>query len=96
MDINGHVMGEEIYIGDLQKELGKVDGVINIINIQVTNERGPSYGDEISQETIPYDNSNDKFIVDLDATDGILYNESDTMMEIKYAEQDIRIRIKER
>lgn len=96
MDINGHVMGEEIYIGDLQKELGKVDGVINIINIQVINECGPQYGDVISQETLPYDNSNDKFIVDLEATDGILYNDSDTMMEIKNAEQDIRIRIKER
>ena len=96
MDINGHVMGEEIYIGDLQKELGKVDGVINIINIQVINECGQQYGDVISQETLPYDNSNDKFIVDLEATDGILYNDSDTMMEIKNAEQDIRIRIKER
>lgn len=96
MDINGHVMGEEIYIGDLQKELGKVDGVINIINIQVINECGPQYGDVISQETLPYDNSNDKFIVDLEATDGILYNDSDTMMEIKNTEQDIRIRIKER
>jgi hypothetical protein len=96
MDINAHVMGEEIYIGDLQKELGKVDGVINIINIQVINECGPQYGDEISQETLPYDKSTDRFIVDLEATDGILYNESDTMMEIKNAEQDIRIRIKER
>jgi hypothetical protein len=93
-DINRRMMGEEIYIGDLQKELGKVDGVINIVNITVYNNTGDKYGDAILQETIPY--SNDMSIVDLEATDGILFNESDSMMEIKFPENDIKIRIKER
>jgi hypothetical protein len=35
-------------------------------------------------------------LIDLEATDGILYNDGDSMMEIKYPERDIRVRIKEK
>ena len=54
-------------------------------------------GESIDKEYIDsYSISDDRDIIDLDATDGILYNDGDTMMEIKYPEQDIRVRIKER
>ena len=33
MDINAHIMGEEIYVGDIEKEISKVDGVINLIDL---------------------------------------------------------------
>jgi hypothetical protein len=42
---------------------------------------------------------NDKIgrnVVDLEATDGILINEGDSMMEIKYPESDISISYKYR
>lgn len=96
MDVNNHIMGEEIYIGDLEKEISKVDGVINLISLRVYNERGEKYSKSpVLQETL--DGSDmDRSEIDLDATDGILYNEGDTMMEIKYPEDDIRIKIKER
>ena len=99
MDVNKHLMGEEIYVGDLQKEIGKIDGVINLISLKVFNETGSDYSKStVSQEVIPVEEEegNDRYEVDLEATDGILYNEGDTMMEIKYPEKDIRIRIKER
>lgn len=102
MDVNKHFMGEEIYIGDLQKEIGKIDGVISLISTKVYNNVGGSDYSRttISQETI-IDNdlnrsSDEKRLIDLEATDGVLYNDGDTMMEIKHPEQDIRIRIKER
>jgi hypothetical protein len=97
MDINSHIMGEEIYIGDLQKEIGKLDGVMNVISINVINKVGSGYSrTRILQETYEGDGDDDNRMVDLEATDGILYNEGDTMMEIKYPSSDIRIRIKER
>ena len=99
MDVNKHLMGEEIYVGDLQKEIGKIDGVINLISLKVFNETGSEYSKStVSQEVIPVEEEegNSRYEVDLEATDGILYNEGDTMMEIKYPEKDIRIRIKER
>ena len=99
MDVNKHLMGEEIYVGDLQKEIGKIDGVINLISLKVFNETGSDYSKSIvSQEVIPVGGEEKavRYEVDLEATDGILYNEGDTMMEIKKPETDIRIRIKER
>ena len=99
MDVNKHLMGEEIYVGDLQKEIGKIDGVINLISLKVFNETGSDYSKStVSQEVIPAEEEegDGRYEVDLEATDGILYNEGDTMMEIKYPEKDIRIRIKER
>jgi hypothetical protein len=104
MDINKHFMGEEIYIGDLQKEISKIDGLINLISLKVYNnvDGGGMYSrTTISQETIIGDEYNDagtseKRLIDLDATDGILYNDGDTMMELKYPSRDIKIRIKER
>lgn len=87
-------MGEEIYIGDLQKEISKIDGIINLISLKVYNKIGDGYGAQVSQETI--DEGSDELLIDLDATDGILYNDGDTMMEIKKPAEDIKIRIKER
>lgn len=99
MDINTHLMGEEIYIGDLEKEISRLDGVINLINIEIVNETGPGYSQtEVAQETVvpEGDGTQDKAVIDLDATDGILYNDGDCMMEIKYPETDIKVRMKER
>ena len=94
MDVNKHLMGEEIYVGDIQKELGKIDGVLNIISLQVRNIVGGNYSDEvISQEIQELNGEN---FVDLEASDWILYNDGNSMLEIKNPTQDIRIRIKER
>jgi hypothetical protein len=97
MDINKHIMGEEIYVGDLEKEIGKIDGVINLISLKVINKHGESgySSSEISQETF-LDNKTNESIVDLEASDYILFNDGDTMMEIKNPDVDIRVRIKER
>ena len=98
MNINHHIMGEEIYVGDLQKEIGKIDGVINLISLNIINEHGNKndkiYSDDlITQETYK---EGDEDIVDLEASDWILYNDGNSMMEIKNPDKDIRIRIKER
>lgn len=95
MDINKHIMGEDIYIGDLEKEIGKIDGVINLISLEVYNNVGNGYSlTSIQQETIQ--TNDNRMLVDLEATDGILYNDGDTMMEILNPSKDIKIRIKER
>lgn len=108
MDINKHFMGDEVYVGDLEKEISKVDGVINLINLRVYNEHGADYSNtRISQEIISseaYNQDDDTYyygdgnsdLIDLDATDGILYNDGDSLMEIKYPENDIRVRVKVR
>lgn len=94
LDINKHLMGEEIYVGDIQKELGKIDGVLNVISLQVQNITHDGYSNEIiNQDT--YQTEEGTF-VDLEASDWVLYNDGNSMLEIKYPSQDIKIRIKER
>lgn len=109
MDINKHYMGEDIFIGDLQKEISKVDGVINLVDLRVFNEFGNGYSSTISNQE-PYINSMNynteseynsnieegRMQLDMKATDGVLYNNADSMFEIKYPENDIKIRIKTR
>lgn len=94
MDINKHMMGEEIYIGDLQKEIGKIDGVLNLITIVVKNKFGDGYsGTKISQPVID-NNISGENIIDLEASDWVLYNDGDTMMEIKDPNADITVKVK--
>lgn len=96
MDINKHQMGEDIFVGDLEKEISKIDGVVNLIDMRVYNEYGTNYsGARTSQEII--DNETDgQAEIDLEANDYILNSEPDEMFEIKYPESDIRLKIKTR
>ena len=96
MNINKHLMGEEIYVGDLLKEIAKVDGVINVISIEVINKYGDNYGDIINQETTPSGDAANESVIDLEASDWVLYNDGDSMMEIKNPNEEIRVKIKKR
>ena len=103
MDINRHLMGEEIYVGDIEKEVSKVDGVLNLIELRVYNLTGAGYSStQVGQPVTDYlptdeeTESDGRAMIDLEVTDGILYNDGDTMMEIKNPNQDIRVRVKER
>lgn len=95
MDINKHQLGEDIFVGDLEKEISKVDGVVNLIDLRVYNEYGTNYSStRTSQEIVEeYENQSE---IDLEASDYILNSEPDEMFEIKYPESDIRLRIKTR
>lgn len=111
MDINKHEMGDDIFVGDIEKEIGKVDGVINVVDIRVYNEFGNRYSPtKTNQEFV--DSNEDCDIggdvnqghvspsggreIDLEIADNMLITEGDSMFEIKYPQQDIRLRIKER
>lgn len=94
MDINKHLMGDDIFVGDIEKEISKVDGVLNLINMDVWNiHDGKDYsGTHTTQEISEVDGEKSK--LDLESSDGIIYSEGDTMLEIKYPERDITVRCK--
>lgn len=115
MDINKHQMGEDVFVGDLEKEISQIDGVINLIDLRVfnetgTNENGEKYSDDGTTQQIvsPYmcptdpeemqgtENVEGRTQIDLSASDGLLFSESNSMFEIKFKNSDIRIRVKTR
>lgn len=109
MDINKRQIGEDIFIGDLQKEISKIDGVLNLIDVRVFNEYGKSYSNvRTSQETVSLtaqkngeaiyapDEEMERCQIDLNASDYVLLTDSDSIFEIKYPNSDIRVRVKTR
>lgn len=102
MDVRRHQMGEDIYLGDLQKEITKLDGVVQFVNMYCVNKYGEGYSEDITTQevidaddpcldTIAVQNESDTNIIDLNASDYILFSEANTMHEIKYKNRDITI-----
>ena len=105
MNIDKHQMGDDIFLGDLEKEITLIDGVKNVIDLRVYNEfAGPKYSTTqttqgVYSKTNCYGTSelsNGRSQIDLEASDHILVSDNDTMIEIKYPEQDIRVQLKVR
>ena len=103
-DINKRNMGDDLYVGDLKKEISKIDGVANLIDLRVYNETSVGYSStQTSQELYVAGDCNraqeervpGRYRLDLEASDGIIYSDGDTMLEIKYPERDIRVYPKE-
>lgn len=106
MDIRRHQMGEDIFLGDLQKEIGKLDGVSNLIDMRAYNPTTDGHSDDgVTQELIDKNNccyegyaeagENPDNQIDLKASDMILFNEIDSMFEI-LNDTDIKVRVKQR
>jgi len=108
MDVNNHDMGEDIFIGDLEREINSLDGVISLIDLRVYNLYGKQYGDRcplpeyveygdacmaVKSESFVGDQYN-SFRIDLDKIDSVLYSDYDSMFEILNPSQDIRCRVK--
>lgn len=106
MDIRKHLMGEDIFLGDLEKEISKLDGVVNLIALRCYNKVGVNEGysdSEINQSLVDYSScaSASRYDtlggemeaneIDLNASDKVLYSAIDTMFEIKYPNRDIKI-----
>ena len=83
----------------------KVDGVINVFEIRIYNEYNGEYSltksslpeyTDFSCEGTPETGEVNRFRIDIDALDGILYSDSESMFEIKFKDRDIRLRCRER
>lgn len=109
MDVRNHLMGDEYFLGDLEKEISKLDGVKNLIELRVYNKVGTENGysdDETTQELVDindccydeYSESDSNFDrrIDLKASDKILFTEANSLIEVKYPNRDIRVNVRER
>jgi hypothetical protein len=103
-DINKRNMGDDLYVGDLKKEISKIDGVANLIEVRVYNETCAGYSPtQTNQELYVAGDCNrpeeekvpGRYRLDLEASDWIIYSDGDTMLEVKYPEKDIRVYPKE-
>lgn len=107
MDIRKHQMGEDIFLGDLSKEISKLDGVLNLIELRCYDKCGKSgYSADcitqakVNRDSCCYDNDEDADYestqIDLKDSNMVLFSDVYSMFEVKYKEKDIRVRVKER
>ena len=104
-DVNGRDMGEDIFVGDLEKEINTQDGVISIISLKIYTLHGSGYSSDkcplpIYVDGVTCDTPSETMFegqnqLDLDSTDKVLYSDYNSMYEIKYPNrEDIKIRCK--
>ena len=109
MDINNRQMGDDIFVGDIEKMISKVDGVQNLIELRVYNIFDGDYSKtKTMQQVKSYETccmndeagdsgeETNRLCIDLKASDKMLYSENDTMLEVKFYERDIICRVKSR
>jgi hypothetical protein len=109
MDIRRHLMGEDIFIGDLQKEISKLDGVINLVRLRIFNKVGDGYSEDTTTQPLvdtadcnydEYDDYDQEELVDdeidLLKSDYMLFSEANSMFEIKNKNSDIKVIVKTR
>lgn len=109
-DTTKHVMGEDIFVGELEKRISNIEGVINLISLDIFNPVGGAYSNNpIRQEIelfslhsknddeieLGFDEYIEKRKVDLRSSDKILYCDADTMYEVRY-ENDVTVKVKQR
>jgi hypothetical protein len=111
-DVNKHDMGEDIFIGDLEKEITLLDGVLSLISLKVykiwyggyspdkcplpTKIEGGACDVVSDAEFVPKDPNAKSEEIDLDAVDRVLYSDYNSMYEIKQPSIDIQIKVKTR
>lgn len=103
MDISKNQMGDDIFVGDIEKEISKIDGVSNLISLKVANIFDGDYSSsktlqpiEVRESEEDVSNTNNMNFIDLKNSDKMLYSENDTMFEIRFPETDIICQVKQR
>jgi hypothetical protein len=88
-DISKRKMGDPLFVGDLNKIVGNVSGVVNVIETRVFNKVGGEYSS--AQVSIGYKNETTKEIIQ---SDSIIFMKSNQIFQIRFPNVDIRVRTK--
>lgn len=82
-------MGDPLLVGDLEREIGNVSGVMNVVEIRVFNKIGGNYSSaEVAQSYV------DDFTKEIEQSDNTIYMKSNQIFQIRFPNSDIRVRTK--
>lgn len=91
-DIDKRQMGESVYVSELIRRITDVDGVLNVVELNLFNEYGNTYSSVRASDPIVEDNETDgRAQIDTAASNYTLNGDADSMFEIKYPDNDITI-----
>jgi hypothetical protein len=108
-NVNNHEMGDDIFLGDLEKEIMLLDGVVSLISLRVYKIWNGTYSpdkcplpalmessacDTPITEPFNTPDGSESEQIDLMAVDKVLYGDYNSMYEIKNQTFDIQVKCK--
>jgi hypothetical protein len=109
MKVSNHDMGEDIFLGDLEKEINNIDGDVSLIDLKVYAIYDGKYSSDTPSlpkkyemtngcstpivSTVNFSEDSKCYEVDLDLIDHVLYSDYDSMFEI-LNDTDIKVKCK--
>ena len=86
---NTKEMGQDVYVGELNRNISLQDGVVNLIDVRIYNKVGGTYSsNEVSQRY------SDQQTKQIELIDGIIFAQPNQSFQIKYPTKDIAVRLK--
>ena len=92
-DINKRQMGESLFVSELIRRITDVDGVLNVVSLEILNKFGTGYSSVKSSDPIvdSADLADGEAQIDILASNYTLNSDADSMFEIKNPTRDIEI-----
>lgn len=82
-------MGDQLFVGELFKEIGDVSGVVSVVDIRVFGKVGGEYS--TNEVSVGYVDNATKEIVQNDMT---IFMKSNQIFQIRFPNKDIKVRVK--
>jgi septum formation topological specificity factor MinE len=87
--IDKRKMGDPLFVGNLNREIGSVSGVENVIETRVFNKIGGEYSSsEVSQAY------SDTVTKEISQSDNTIFMKSNQIYQIRFPNKDIKVRVK--
>ena len=87
--IDGRKMGDPLFVGDLIREIGQENGVVNVVDIRVYNKIGGQYSSaEVAQSYV------DNITKEIQQQDMTIFMKSNQIYQIRFPNSDIKVRTK--
>ena len=88
-NIDGRKMGDPLFVGELQKTISEITGVVNVVKVKVIGKTGGEYStSEVSQDYV------DDTTKEIQQSDSTVYMKSNQIYQIRFPNKDIKVRVK--
>ena len=82
-------MGDPLFIGDLKRQLGNVNGVVNLVDVRIYNLTGGNYStSQVSQDFV------DPITKEIQQQEMTVFMKSNQIFQIRFPNTDIKVRLK--
>lgn len=87
--IDKRKMGDPLFVGDLYRIIGNINGIVNVVDIRIFNMVGGEYSSAEVAQTYK-----DAITKEIQQSDMTIYMKSNQIYQIRFPNKDIKIRVK--